>query len=71
MPMGTNIGSKTVWVFLGGLIVGAVLAYFLSFSVNVGVKFPAATTPATSTPAITNTPSTPTYTSTTAGAYQP
>ena len=69
MVMETNIGSKTVWIFLGGLIVGAVLAYFLSFSVNVGVKFPAATTQATSTPAITSTP-TITSSSTTVGAYQ-
>ena len=70
MVMETNIGSKTVWVFLGGLIVGAVLAYFLSFNVNVGLKFPPVTTPATSTPAITSTSSTPSPTSSTAGAYQ-
>ena len=64
-----TVGSNTAWVFLGGLIVGAVLAYFLSFNINVGVKFPAATTPATSTPAITSTP-TVTTSSATVGAYQ-
>ena len=68
-----TVGSNTVWVFLGGLIFGAVLAYFLSFNVNVrfppGV-IPHETTQATSTPAITSTSSMPLYTSSTVGAYQ-